>query len=64
MSFLFASSHPSEDNRSEEEEEEEDNVQPMQRSGMVRAFSHLPEPGQGRGEPALPRPPAPAYLPS
>jgi hypothetical protein len=53
MSFLFASSHPSEDNRPQEEEEEEEQGQPMQRSGRVRAFSHLPEPGQG--EPAAPR---------
>jgi hypothetical protein len=62
MNFVFASSHLPEDNRPQEEEEED--VQPMQRSGMVRAFSHLPQPVQG--EPAAPRPfgpSSPAHLP-
>ncbi len=61
MSFLFASSHLTEVKRPEDEEEEED-VQPMQRSGMVRAFSHLPQ--QVQGQPAAPRPFAPVHLPS
>ena len=43
MSFIFASSHLPEDNRSPANEERDDDMQPMQRSGMVRAFSHLPQ---------------------
>ena len=42
MSFLFASSHLPAFKRPQEEEEE-DNAQPMQRSGGVRAISHLEE---------------------
>jgi hypothetical protein len=54
MSFLFATSHlPAVKRRQiNEEEEEEDNAQPMQRSGGVRAISHLEEPG--RGGPSVP----------
>ncbi len=65
MNFVFASSHLLEDNRPQADEEEEEDVQPMQRSGMVRAFSHLPQPVQG--EPAAPRsfgPSAPTHLPA
>ena len=48
MSFLFATSHlPAVKRPQEEEAEEEDNAQPMQRSGGVRAISHLEEPGRG-----------------
>jgi hypothetical protein len=43
MSFLFASSHlPETRVQRPQDEEEEDDVQPMQHSGGVRAFSHLP----------------------
>ena len=42
MSFLFATSQLPAVKRPQVEEEEEDNAQPMQRSGMVRAISHLP----------------------
>ncbi len=59
MSFLFAISHLPEVKLPEDED-----VQPMQRSGMVRAFSHLPQQGQGQGQPAAPRPFAPVHLPS
>jgi hypothetical protein len=62
MNFVFASSHLPEDNRPQADEEDEEDVQPMQRSGMVRAFSHLPQPVQGA--PAAPRPSVPAHLPS
>jgi hypothetical protein len=61
MNHVFASSHLPEDNRSEDEEDEED-IQPMLRAGGVRAFSHLRQPAQG--EPAAPRPTAPAYIPA
>ncbi len=57
MSFIFASSHLPEDNRPQAEEEEDDDTQPMQRSGMVRAFSHLPHPA--RAAPAEPTGPPP-----
>ena len=43
MSFLFATSHLPAFNRPQNEEEE-DNAQPMQRSGGVRAISHLEVP--------------------
>ena len=63
MSFLFASSHLPEVKRPADED---DDVQPMQRSGMVRAFSHLPQPVVAA--PAWPRPsgqaPAPASRPA
>jgi hypothetical protein len=42
MSFLFATSHLPAFKRPQNEEEE-DNAQPMQRSGGVRAISHLEE---------------------
>ena len=45
MSFLFATSHLPAVKRPQdaEDEEDEDNAQPMQRSGGVRAISHLEE---------------------
>ena len=60
MNHVFASSHLPEDNRPEEEEE--DDVQPMLRAGGVRALSHLQQ--RLQGEPAAPRPTAPAYIPA
>ena len=52
MSFLFATSHLPAFKRPQNEEEE-DNAQPMQRSGGVRAISHLEEPGRGNPAGAL-----------
>ena len=43
MSFLFATSHLPAVKRPQDADEEEDNAQPMQRSGGVRAISHLEE---------------------
>ncbi len=62
MSFIFASSHLPEVERPQDEEEEDDDAQPMQRSGMVRAFSHLPQPVPRTA--AAPRPPVPVNLPT
>lgn len=50
MSFLFATSHLPETRarRPDEWEDEDEDAQPMQHSGGVRAFSHLPQRAHAR----------------
>jgi hypothetical protein len=53
MSFLFATSHLHAVKHPQMDEDEEDNAQPMQRSGGVRAISHMEEPGRWDPYPPL-----------